>query len=77
MGYVDVAGVGFVLPDGRELFTDVSLAGRTIRAVHIAELRAALNEARAAIGLPPIVYSVPSLTIIRASHITELRAGVQ
>ncbi|MFI1993286.1 ABC-F family ATP-binding cassette domain-containing protein [Actinoplanes sp. NPDC020271] len=24
MGYVDVAGVGFVLPDGRELFTDVS-----------------------------------------------------
>ncbi|BCY05576.1 ABC-F family ATP-binding cassette domain-containing protein [Actinoplanes sp. L3-i22] len=24
MGYVDVSGVGFVLPDGRELFTDVS-----------------------------------------------------
>ena len=24
MGYVDVAGVGFVLPDGRELFADVS-----------------------------------------------------
>lgn len=24
MGYVDVAGVGFVLPDGRELFDDVS-----------------------------------------------------
>ncbi|MBO3739939.1 ABC-F family ATP-binding cassette domain-containing protein [Actinoplanes flavus] len=24
MGYVDVAGAGFVLPDGRELFTDVS-----------------------------------------------------
>ena len=24
MGYVDVAGVGFVLPDGRELFSDVS-----------------------------------------------------
>ncbi|GLW31300.1 ABC-F family ATP-binding cassette domain-containing protein [Actinoplanes regularis] len=24
MGYVDVAGVGFVLPDGRELFTDVA-----------------------------------------------------
>ncbi len=24
VGYVDVAGVGFVLPDGRELFADVS-----------------------------------------------------
>ena len=24
MGYVDVAGAGFVLPDGRELFADVS-----------------------------------------------------
>src|SRR3954451_21943320 len=24
MGYVDVAGAGFVLPDGRELFSDVS-----------------------------------------------------
>ena len=24
MGYVDVSGVGFVLPDGRELFSDVS-----------------------------------------------------
>src|ERR1041384_4223040 len=24
MGYVDVAGVGYVLPDGRELFADVS-----------------------------------------------------
>src|SRR3954464_431216 len=24
MGYVDVAGVGYVLPDGRELFSDVS-----------------------------------------------------
>ena len=24
MGYVDVAGVGVVLPDGRELFADVS-----------------------------------------------------
>ena len=24
MGYVDVAGVGFVLPDGRQLFSDVS-----------------------------------------------------
>ena len=24
MGYVDVAAVGHILPDGRELFTDVS-----------------------------------------------------
>lgn len=24
MGYVDVAGVGHILPDGRELFADVS-----------------------------------------------------
>lgn len=58
-------------------FTDPTLAGRTVKANHVAQLRTALSEARAAIGLPPLSFSHPSLTRVRASHVTELRAGVQ
>ena len=58
-------------------FTDASLAGGVIRAVHIAQLRSALAAARSAIGLPGVSYSEPSLSVIRASHFTDLRAGVQ
>jgi Putative binding domain, N-terminal/Viral BACON domain len=50
--------------------------GTIVRAIDIAELRTALAHARAVIGLPPIVFG-PSLTIIRASDIEELRAGVR
>jgi Viral BACON domain/Putative binding domain, N-terminal len=59
------------------LFTDTTLVRRKIKDEHVAELRAALAAARAAIGLPPVSYSVPSLVRVKASHITELRAGVQ
>jgi hypothetical protein len=59
------------------LFTDTALVRRKIKDVHIAELRNALAAARTAIGLPPISYSVPALVRVKASHITELRAGVQ
>lgn len=58
-------------------FTDPALTGRPIKANHITQLRSALNEARAAIGLPPVTFSQPSLSIVRASHVTELRAGTQ
>ena len=58
-------------------FTDPALTGRTVKANHIAQLRSALNEARAAIGLPPVTFSQPSLSVVRASHVNELRAGVQ
>jgi hypothetical protein len=60
-----------------QTFTDSSLSGAVVKAVHIAQLRGALNTARAAIGLPQLSFTDPSLSIIRASHITDLRAGVQ
>jgi hypothetical protein len=58
-------------------FTDTSLTRVPVKGLHIAQLRAALAAARAAIGLPPMSFSEPSLSIVRASHINELRAGVQ
>ena len=58
-------------------FVDPSLTGVAVRAVHIAQLRGALAAARAAIGLPPVSYTDPALSAVRASHINDLRAGVQ
>lgn len=58
-------------------FTDASLSGVRVKALHVAQLREALAAGRAAIGLPPVSYSVPDLSVVRASHINELRAGVQ
>jgi hypothetical protein len=52
----------------------------TIKAVHINELRSALDEARAVIGLPALVYTetiTPFVTIVKPVHMTELRAGTQ
>ena len=60
-----------------QTFQDPSLIGIQIKGVHIAQLRGALNAARAAIGLPPISYTDPGLSIVRASHVTDLRAGVR
>ncbi len=64
-----------VLPS--QNFVDTSLSGARIKAVHIAQLREALAAARSAIGLPPVSYSVPGLSVVRASHINDLRSGVQ
>jgi len=53
----------------------------TIKAVHMTELRSALDAARAAIGLPALVYTDPTITpgstVIKAAHVTEVRAGTQ
>lgn len=54
--------------------------GLPVRLAHIETLRAALNEARAALGLPPISFSDPALTTstqIRAAHLQEIRKGVR
>jgi hypothetical protein len=49
--------------------------------VHVTELRAGLDAARAAVGLPAIGYTDPvitvGITLMKAAHITELRAGTQ
>jgi uncharacterized repeat protein (TIGR01451 family) len=62
------------------LFTDDPIiAGSTfIRAVHLTELRTAVNAVRAAAGLPPATFSDASLTagMARAVHVTELRSGL-
>ena len=61
-------------------FTDPSLAGVRVKAVHINELRNALDPARAALALTPLSYSstlTGGTSLIRAVHVTELRNGVK
>ena len=63
-------------------FGDPDLAGgMPIKTVHVTDLRSALDEARAAIGLPALTYTDPTIvggvTGIKAAHITELRDGVK
>jgi hypothetical protein len=49
-----------------------------IRAVHVAELRVAIDWLRAVAGLPPSAWTDPALTpgvtTVRAAHVAELRA---
>jgi subtilisin family serine protease len=74
---VDAEGIGTIVNDD---FTDPSLTGAFIKAVHILELRAAVNEARAAKGLAPFVFSDPTLTAqstgVKVVHINELRTAL-
>jgi hypothetical protein len=53
-------------------------AGTTIKAVHVTDLRAALNEAYTKLGhtLPSYTDSDPKGYVIKAQHITELRTAV-
>ena len=63
-------------------FTDIPLGAQstTIRSVHITELRAAINSARASRSLSPFAWTDPTLTIgstrVRAVHLTELRTAL-
>jgi len=63
-------------------FTDNPLVARTtvVKAVHITELRTAVNGARARNGLAAATWTDPTLTArltpIKAIHITELRAAL-
>jgi uncharacterized repeat protein (TIGR01451 family) len=61
-------------------FTDDPLVAHstTIKAAHIAELRAAINAARTAAGLTAAVFTDASLSGVRikAVHITELRTNL-
>lgn len=70
------------MQSGTPVFTDDPIqAGVTvIRAVHITELRAAVNQARARAGLAAAVWTTdPNLSsgyAIRGAHITELRTAL-
>ncbi|HYM61753.1 MAG TPA: fibronectin type III domain-containing protein [Thermoanaerobaculia bacterium] len=62
------------------LFTDDPLnAGILIKAVHVEELRTAVNAMRVAGGLFPVVFSdspITSTTVIQAAHLSELRIAL-
>jgi hypothetical protein len=62
------------------MFTDDPLVGSftPIKAVHLTQLRSAINAVRAAAGLPAMVFS-SSMAIglpIRAAHVSELRSSL-
>ncbi len=62
-------------------WTDATLTGVVIKAVHVTELRTALGQARAALGMASVSYTDPTLVattaVVRAAHLSELRAGMQ
>jgi len=62
-------------------FTDSSLAGTFIKAIHITELRTSMNQARQSLALSQIPFADPTLTpnvtVIKATQLQELRAGVK
>jgi hypothetical protein len=62
-----------------QVFTDPAVS--SIKAIHLEELRTALDAARAAIGLPPLSYTdpviTPGATKVKAAHFNVLRAGVK
>ena len=76
------SGSWFSSPDAATtaVFTDASLAGATIKAVHFTELRAAVNAMRAAAGLPAGTFTDPTLaarsTRVMRAHIVELRSAL-
>jgi YD repeat-containing protein len=75
----DTVAVGTILDDdGLPGYTDEPIvSGSTIvRAVHITELRAAIDVRRGLRGLGGYSWAESTLTVIRASHITEMRAAL-
>ncbi|HEX8155465.1 MAG TPA: hypothetical protein VF698_20190, partial [Thermoanaerobaculia bacterium] len=58
---------------GAFAFTDPVLTSLPIRQIHLTELRTVLDAARLALGLPAVTYGVAD--VIRAAHVTELRAA--
>ena len=61
-------------------FTDSSLDGKSVKVVHITELRSNVDQARTRLGLAAMAYTGMSLTAgdtIMATHILDLRAGVK
>ncbi len=62
-------------------FTDPVLTNVVVKTIHFTELRSGVDGARGGVGLPPMTYTDPTLTagstLIRAAHVTDLRAGLQ
>ena len=66
----------FSTPDAATtvVFTDASLS--TIKAVHITQLRTAVNGLRTAAGLTTTTFTDNTLSTIKAVHVTELRTAL-
>ena len=65
-----------------QVFADTPLnAGTSIKAVHLTQLRSALDQARAKIGIPAVIYTDPAIAsgtmTIKAAHVADLRNGVK
>jgi YD repeat-containing protein len=61
-------------------FTDPVLEGVRAKALHIVEIRDALNEARAGLGLPAWTYTTAAPVVgqpFAAAHVNDLRGGVR
>jgi len=61
------------------MFTDDPvIPGSMVKAIHVTELRAAVNAVRAAAGLAPTTFADPSLAgaLIKASHLVALRTSL-
>lgn len=52
-----------------------------IKAIHLTQLRTVLDDARASLLLPALVYSTPTInpgtSVISAIHVVDLRNGVR
>lgn len=61
-------------------YTDTIEAGLTMKALHLTQLQGAVDAARSAFGVGQLMFtqSPPAIdSVIRASHINDLRGGVQ
>jgi glucose/arabinose dehydrogenase len=79
--YYLARGVGSVYRVSYAGFADDPLvAGATIRAVHITQLRTRVDALRAQVALPPFAWTDTSLApgaIVKAVHVAELRLALQ
>jgi len=65
---------------GPPTFTDDPLAaGVTVKAIHVTQLRDAINQLRQRAALPQVSWAetVSTGVLIKASHITEMRTGLE
>jgi len=61
-------------------WTDASLAGGTVKAIHVSELRTALGEAYTSAGFTPPTFSDEPLvagTTVKVLHVHELRDAIE
>jgi len=77
-----VTGVTTVMAVFSKVFTDATLTPRTtlVKALHVSELREAVNSLRSRVGLGAFTWTDPTLTVrssaVKAVHLSELRTAL-